>query len=493
MTNVHDSILRDKEACYAVFCAHDTRFDGRLFVGVISTGIYCRPICRVKTPKAENCSFYSSAAAAEAAEFRPCLRCRPELAPGLSLLEAPKRLAEKAAFLMEKDGLFDSDLAELAAKLGITDRHLRRVFMTEFGVSPVQYLQTRRLLLAKNLLTDTELSVSDIALTAGFGSIRRFNDSFKNHYKLTPTELRKKSSNTGVNPNRDITLRLGYRPPYRWEQLLKFLETRAIPGVEAVEDNTYRRTVTMDNGKTKVHGWLSVKNDARKNTLLVTLSPSLLPQLSKLLARVRILFDLDCEPYEIYERLSVMNKLSPGLCVPGTRLPGCFDPFEMAVRAILGQQITVKAARTLAMRLAAAFGKRTIAPYYDLTHVFPSPETICNLPGSIENQLGPLGITGARARSILALAQAMRQGTLTLSPHADVKTEMDRLLALPGIGPWTVQYIAMRALAWPDAFPHTDYGVKKALNGLDEAAILKLSESWRPWRSYATLNLWHSL
>ncbi len=473
--------LPDKKACYAVFSAHDARFDGRLFVGVLSTGIYCRPICRVKTPKAENCLFYSSAAAAEAADFRPCLKCRPELAPGLSSMEASKRLVERAVFLMEKDGLFDSSLAELAEKLGITDRHLRRIFMAEFGVSPIQYLQTRRLLMAKNLLTDTELSISDIAMAAGFGSLRRFNDLFRNHYKLTPTELRRKN----IKASRDITLKLSYRPPYRWEQLLSFLEGRAIPGVESVSDNTYRRTVAQ--------GWLSVTNDSRKNMLLVTLSPSLLPSLAKLLARLRILFDLDCEPCEIYDRLSVMNEFSPGLCIPGTRLPGCFDPFEMAVRAILGQQITVKAARTLAMRLAAAFGEKIITPYSELTHTFPSPKTICDLAAPIEDQLGPLGITGARSRSILALAKSMMQGTLTLSPYADIKTEMDKLLALPGIGPWTAQYIAMRALSWPDAFPHTDYGVKKALNGLSEKEVLKLSDTWRPWRSYATMNLWYSL
>jgi AraC family transcriptional regulator of adaptative response / DNA-3-methyladenine glycosylase II len=491
--NRSNSILGDKDACYAVFCAHDTRFDGRVFVGVMSTGIYCRPVCRVKTPKFEHCSFYGNAAAAEAAGFRPCLKCRPELAPGLSAMDTSKRLAGQAAFRIAKDGLFDRSLANLASSLNVTDRHLRRVFMAEFGISPVQYLQTRRLLLAKSLLTDTRLPVSQVALTAGFGSLRRFNDLFKCHYRLPPTALRKTVSVRKQAVEQEITLRLGYRPPYRWDEILSFLAVRAIPGVESATENVYRRTVSMQSGNTCVRGWMSVQNDSRKNQLLVTFSPSLMPSVSELLARVRVLFDLDCEPLEIYDRLSVMNEFAAGLCVPGTRLPGCFDPFEMAVRAVLGQQITVKAARTLAMRLAVAFGEQAETPYGDLTVFFPSAETVCRLPGRIEDQFGPIGITGMKARSILALGRAMASGSIALSRYADPETEMAKLMALPGIGPWTAQYIAMRGLSWPDAFPHTDYGVKKALRDMPEKEILKISEAWRPWRSYATMNLWRSL
>lgn len=486
-------ILEDKKACYAAFSAHDTRFDGRMFVGVASTGIYCRPICRVKMPKIENCSFYSSAAAAEAAGFRPCLKCRPELAPGSSPADASRRLARKAALMIEEDALSDSSISKLADSLGITDRHLRRIFSSEFGVSPVQYLQTRRLLLTKNLLTDTKLPITDVAFTAGFGSLRRFNDLFKESYKLTPTALRKNKETSDLNTNQDITLRLGYRPPYNWEQLLSFLALRALPGVESVEDNTYRRTVSMQHASTTIYGWLSVENNSQKNMLLLTISPSLIPVISKLLSRIRVLFDLDCEPFEIYDRLSVMNEHITGLCVPGTRLIGCFDPFEMSVRAVLGQQITLKAAKTLAARMATTFGKEIVTPYKDLTYLFPDSKTICNLNAPIEDQLGPIGITKTRARAILALAQALEKGALTLSPYADVQKEIAYLLTLPGIGPWTADYIAMRALNWPDAFLHTDYGVKKALHGMSREKILSISESWRPWRSYAMMNLWYSL
>ena len=252
-------LLLDDKACYAAMQAHDVRFDGRFFCGVSSTGIYCRPICRVKLPKEENCTFFVSAAAAEAAGYRPCLRCRPELAPGLAPVDSVPRLARSAALIMEEDCLTSRKISELAAILGITDRHLRRVFFAEYGVSPVQYLQTQRLLLAKSLLTDTRLTVTDVAMAAGFGSIRRFNDLFKKHYQLTPNKLRKKGRSMEEN-NDGITLSLGYRPPYAWDSLISFLAARAIPGVESVAGDTYRRTVAIKKGETIHYGWISVAN-----------------------------------------------------------------------------------------------------------------------------------------------------------------------------------------------------------------------------------------
>jgi AraC family transcriptional regulator of adaptative response / DNA-3-methyladenine glycosylase II len=486
--------ILDDRICYAAFKAHDSRFDGRFFVGVSSTGVYCRPICRVKIPKAENCSFYVSAAAAESAGFRPCLKCRPELAPGNSPMDSTARIARKAAMAIEEGKLADGSLEELANTLGVTGRHLRRVFAAEYGVSPVQYLQTCKLLLAKNLLTDTDLSVTEAAMLSGFGSIRRFNDLFKTRYKLAPRNLRKPGIRHQPESREGITLFLGYRPPYEWETLLSFLAARIIPGIENVADGGYRRTMAVQ-GENRTHrGWISVTNVPRKNSLAITLSFTLLPVLSKTLSRIRSFFDVNCDPREIFEKLAAMNRLAEGLCVPGIRLPGSFDPFEMAVRALLGQQITVKAARTLAMRFAAAFGESIDTPFEELTRTFPAPETICALAPPIEDRLGPLGITGARARAILSLAQALTQGHIRLSPHvADPAAEMEKLLEMPGFGPWTVQYLAMRTLAWPDAFPHTDHGVKKALHGLDDAEILRLSEAWRPWRSYATIALWNSL
>lgn len=488
-----DSYIADKKTYYAALKAHDTRFDGKFYVAVSSTGIYCRPVCRVKTPKADNCSYYTTAAAAEAAGFRPCLKCRPELAPGLSSIDAVRRIADKAALIIENGCLPDSNLSELAKMLNITDRHLRRVFIAEFGVSPVQYLQTQRLLLAKGLLTDTQLPVTDIALTAGFGSIRRFNDLFIKQYKLTPTQLRREGVQAKVSSKQSITLRLGYRPPYEWAKLLSFLKTREIEGVESISGSVYRRTVTINSGKTYKRGWLSVENDAEKNALSVTVSYSLLPVISKVLARIRILFDVNCEPDEIYEKLSVMNELSAGLCIPGIRLPGAFDAYEAAVRAVLGQQITVQAARTLAGRLVKTLGEKISTPYPELTHTFPTAEKIRDIKNSVTNMLGAAGIISRRAGTILHLAEAMLDGTVTFCQYSDVQTEMEKMMAIPGIGPWTAQYIAMRAFGWPDIILHTDYGVKKALKGMTEKEILQISEKWRPWRSYATINLWNSV
>jgi len=491
LKGTHNHLL-DGSACYAAMLAHDSRFDGRFFCGVSSTGIYCRPICRVKPPKEENCSFFISAAAAEAAGYRPCLRCRPELAPGLAPMDSVTRLARIAALIMEEDLLTDRNIPELAVMLGITDRHLRRVFSAEYGVSPVQYLQTRRLLLAKNLLTDTQLSVTDVAMTAGFGSIRRFNDLFKKRYRLTPGRFRNKDK----GPAKDIdgiTLFLEYRPPYAWNELLSFLEARAIPGVESIAQGTYRRTAAVKKGETVHYGWISVSNMPRRNALSVTVAPTLLPVLPQVLARTRHLFDVDCNPSNVYEKLVTMNRLAPDMCVPGIRLPGCFDPFEISVRAVLGQQITVKAARTLATRLAQVLGREMETPFAELALTFPLPDEIRALKAPIEDHLGPLGITGARARSIHALAEALRTGSITLSPHADPGREMEKLLKLPGFGPWTVHYIAMRALAWPDVFPHTDHGLKKALAGMSPEEMQTLAKTWSPWRSYATITLWNFL
>ncbi len=479
-------------AWYAAFKAKDARFDGRFFVGVASTGIYCRPVCPAKLPREENCAFYESAAAAEQAGYRPCLMCRPELAPGLAPIDATATLARKAAQLLEENCGSGHNMAAYVRRLGYSDRHLRRAFAAAFQVPPIQYLQTCRLLLAKNLLTDTDLPVTDVAMAAGFGSLRRFNDLFKTQYRLSPTALRKQASGR-TGDGGEITLTLGYRPPYRWRQMVGFLAGRAIPGVEAVDDDNYKRTVLYAPGEKPVGGWLRVSHRPGKNALAVTVDAVLLPALPHLLARVRNLFDLHCYPDAIYETLSVMNDARPGLCVPGTRLPGCFEPFEMAVRAVLGQQITVKAANTLAGRLAETYGTPVATGIEGLTHAFPSAHDIAALGGDMADRLGPLGITRKRANTLLLLAQKMASGeidfTLCLRPEA----EIEKLMAIPGIGVWTAQYIAMRAMGWPDAFPHTDHGIRKALAPLSEAEILALAEAWRPWRGYAAINLWNSL
>lgn len=491
-TKAMENLPLDQDACYAAMRAHDPRFDGRFFCGVSSTGIYCRPICRVKLPKRENCTFFPSAAAAETAGYRPCLRCRPELAPGLAPADSSTRIARGTARLIEEDCLSDRTISELAGVMGISDRHLRRVFFAEFGVTPVQYLQTRRLLLAKNLLTDTSLPITEVAMSAGFGSIRRFNDLFRKRYRLAPGRFRSKERE--VEPSADaVTLFLAYRPPYAWDQILSFLGARAVPGVESVSHDSYRRTVALRKRETLHHGWISVSHRAERDAISVTISSELLPVLPQLLARVRQLFDVDCDPLAVQEQLATLNEVDPGLPLPGIRLPGSFDPFESCSRAVLGQQVTVKSARTLAARLAASFGDSIATPFEELTCSFPLPETISALKPPIEDRLGPLGITCARARSILALAQGVASGELRLSYPADPAEVMARLLRLPGVGEWTVQYIAMRVLGWPDAFLASDYGVKKALSALPWRDALKLAETWSPWRSYATVSLWQFL
>ena len=481
------------DSLYAAYKAKDARFDGRFFVGISTTGIYCRPVCRAKQAKAENCSFFSTAAEAEQAGYRPCLLCRPELAPGNAITDAAAALAHRAARMLEGSCGSGQSLGEIAGRLGCTDRHLRRVFTAEYHVSPIQYLQTCRLLLAKNLLTDTNLSVLEVAMAAGFGSLRRFNDLFKKHYHLPPTALRKRRTE-GRRQSCNITLTLGYRPPYRFEEMLRFLAGRAIPGVEVIKDGEYWRTVYLADAEGKpVYGWLCVGHQPKKNALAVTVSETLLPVLAQILSKVRSMFDLYCDPEAVYETLAAMNDIRPDLCISGTRLPGCFHAFEMAVRAILGQQITVKAAGTLAARLVAAYGMAVETDVSGLTHVFPTPQNILELGEPIEKHLGPLGVIASRAKAIYQLAQELEDGSIDLDFCTEPEAEMKKLMAIPGIGKWTAQYIAMRTMGWPDAFLETDAGVKKALAFYSAKELLQIAEAWRPWRSYATISLWNSL
>lgn len=478
---------------YAAFRAKDARFDGRFFVGISTTGIYCRPVCRARPPKPENCTFYPTAAEAEQAGYRPCLLCRPELAPGASVTDATAGLARRAARMLEEGCGSGQGLEETARRLGCTARHLRRAFAAEYHVSPVRYLQTCRLLLAKNLLTDTDLSVLAVAMAAGFGSLRRFNALFKKHYGLVPTALRKRVPQERKRSGL-IVLALGYRPPYRWDDMLNFLARRAIAGVEVVKDDEYLRTVRLKDAEGgPVFGWIRVGHRPKRNTLSVGVSETLLPVLPQVLARVRHLFDLYCEPNAVYEALQDMNAVSPGLCVLGTRVPGCFDAFEMAVRAVLGQQITVKAAGTLASRVVEAYGAPVQTGVEGLTRTFPLPEDVLALGDAVADRLGALGVTAARSHTICALARALSRGEIDLGLCARPEAEIGKLMGIRGIGSWTAQYIAMRAMEWPDAFLETDAGVKRALPSRTPRELLKMAEAWRPWRSYATVNLWNAL
>ncbi|MCC7483469.1 MAG: helix-turn-helix domain-containing protein [Burkholderiales bacterium] len=476
-------MLLAPDHCYQALTARDPRFDGRFFVGVSSTGIYCRPVCTVRVPKRQNCTFYPSAAAAELAGYRPCLRCRPELAPGNAAIDASARLAQQAASLIEDGLLAEVSVEALAARLGVTGRHVRRVFAAEFGVSPVQFAQTQRLLLAKRLLHDSALPATEVALASGFGSVRRFNALFKQRYRLTPGALRR----APVTPSRGDALgfELAYRPPLDWDGVCGFLGARAIEGVEAIERGAYVRSIAVGSGATSCRGWLAVAPAAGRPALRVALSPSLARGVSVLLARVKKVFDLALDPQAIAVALGPLARGRPGL-----RLPGAFDGFEVAVRAVLGQQITVEAARTLAGRFVAAFGEPVDTPFAGIRYLFPGAQRIAGLtPPEIARH----GVIAARARSIIALARSVAAGELTLSPGAPVNDTLARLRAVPGVGDWTAQYIAMRALSWPDAFPASDHGVLKALKEKNPRRALARAEGWRPWRAYAVIHLWKSL
>ncbi len=475
----------DPHTCYRALRARDARFDGRFFVAVSSTRIYCRPVCTVKPPRRENCRFYPSAAAAESAGYRPCLRCRPELAPGNASVDATRRVAQAAASLIEDRALDADGLEAVAARLGITDRHLRRAFGAEFGVSPVEFAQTQRLLLAKRLLTDTALPVTEVAFASGFGSLRRFNALFRERYRLQPTQLRRRMRAQAAAGADALQFELAFRPPYDWPALAGFLGARAIAGVEAVEDGAYRRTARVELDGKEHRGWIEAALSPKKPALRIAVSASLARVLPPVLSRVKALMDLSCNPVEIAQALGDLGARHPGM-----RVPGAFDGFEVAVRAILGQQISVAGARTLAGRFAEAFGDPLETPFESLRTLFPTADRVAQVS---EQRIGRIGLPAARARTILALARAVARGEVVLVPNADIEATLERLRALPGIGEWTAQYIALRALAWPDAFPHTDYGVMKALKLTDPKRVLAAAERWRPWRAYAVMHLWQSL
>jgi AraC family transcriptional regulator of adaptative response / DNA-3-methyladenine glycosylase II len=481
------SIMRamrlDPTTCYRALRARDARFDGRFFVAVSSTRIYCRPVCTVRAPRRENCRYYPSAAAAEAAGYRPCLRCRPELAPGNATIDAVQRTARAAARLIEEGTVNEAGVEAAARRLGITDRHLRRAFQVEFGVSPVAFAQTQRLLLAKQLLTDTRMPVTQVAFASGFGSVRRFNTLFVQRYRLRPRELRK-AALPGATGDA-LAFELGYRPPYDWPAIADFLGARAVAGVEACDGAAYRRTVRVAAGGKWHAGWIEVAPLEKRPALRVRVAASLGKALPPVLARVKSLMDLSCHPHEVARALGPLAARRPGV-----RVPGAFDGFEIAVRAILGQQVSVAAARTLAGRLAEAFGDPVETPFDSLNTVFPTPGRIAALP---YRRIARLGVPAARARTIIALARAVAAGEIELAPGADVEAALAKLRALPGVGEWTAQYIALRALGWPDAFPHTDYGVMKALKLTDPKRVLAAAEAWRPWRAYAVMHLWQSL
>ena len=483
----------DDRAAYQVLTARDARFDGRLFVGVTSTGIYCRPICRVRTPMQRNCRFFDTPAQAEAAAFRPCMKCRPEIAPGAGLpwtvMDASRTLARQAADALDAQaaGGESPGLEALAARLGVSDRHLRRIFQAEHGVTPVQYVQTRRLLLAKQLLTDTSMAVSQVALASGFRSLRRFNAAFVGNYRMSPSRLRGDADETPPSDATALTVKLAYRAPYDTDALLRFIAQRAIPGIEAVEGRRIRRSMRAGTVAAE-SGWIEAEFSGTAPIVLLRFAPGLGPASGRVVAAARRWLDLDAVPHAIDAVLADL----PG--APGLRLPGSLDAFELAIRAVLGQQVTVAAARTLARRIVERFGAPQRTPWPDVTRTFPSPTDLADAEAS---QIGELGIIRTRAAAIVAIARGWADIEPLLAPRARAEPLIERLCALPGIGPWTAHYIAMRALGWPDAFPPNDVAVLKAMklrfDTPSQRAAEARAQAWQPWRAYAVLRLWNSL
>jgi AraC family transcriptional regulator of adaptative response / DNA-3-methyladenine glycosylase II len=456
----------DYKACERARLARDPRFDGRFFIGVTSTKIYCRPICPAPEALAKNVRYYPSAAAAAEAGFRPCLRCRPEASPGTPAWLGTSSTVSRALKLIGESALDDGGVDDLADRLGIGSRHLRRLFLQYLGATPVAVAQTRRVHFAKKLIDETDLSMTQIAMAAGFGSIRRFNATFQNLYARAPRDLRKTRANqTTASASGDYVFRLGYRPPYHFKAILEFLATRAIPGVETVNDGVYRRTIFVDGRA----GTIAVRQ-ASGNYLELQIRYPDPAALFRIVERVRAIFDIGADPAAIAGRLQTDSRLKPVLrAFPGLRVPGCWDPFEMSVRAVLGQQVSVKGASTLAGRVAAAFGT-----HVDNGIVFPSADKLADA------DLSQIGLTRQRATTISNLAQSVATGQ-TRFDAAIAPEEFERKFTeLPGIGAWTAQYIAMR-LGEPDAFPASDLYLKRA--GGD-------SEAWRPWRAYAAMYIW---
>ena len=475
----------DAELCYRALRARDRRFDGRFFVGVRSTGVYCRPVCPARTPRRENCTFHRCAAAAQEAGFRPCLRCRPETAPGTPAWIGSSALVARALRLIASGALDDGSLPELAERLGVGERHLRRLFREHLGASPQAVAQTRRLLFAKRLLRETELPITQLALASGFRSHRRFHAAVVDAFGCAPRELRRPRT-PRTEPG--LELRFAYRPPFDWDGLLAFLGPRTVAGVECISEGRYWRTFDEDGAC----GVVEVAPDPRRDELRVRVHADESAPLIRIGERVRRLFDVAADPAAIGAELRRDVRLRRLLRArPGVRVPGAWDPFEIAVRAVLGQQVTVQGARTLAGRLVARLGRvvpgRPETPP-SLTHAFPEAAAVADA------DLRGLGLTGARERALRAVATAVRDARVVLDGSVDPAEARAALEALPGIGPWTSRYVAMRALGETDAFPDGDLGLRRALGApsapASAAALRRASERWRPWRAYAAILLW---
>ncbi len=461
--------------------SRDPRFDGRFFIAVTSTRIYCRPVCPVPSPKPANVRYYATAAAAAEAGYRPCLRCRPETAPGTPAWLGTSAVVQRALRMIAGGALDEASVEALAARLGIGPRHLHRLFVQHVGATPITVAQTRRLHFAKHLLDETRLPITQIALAAGYGSLRRFNDAFRETYRRAPRELRReRHAATGA----DVVLTLAYRPPYDWGFVHDFLATRALPGVEQVGDHGYARTIAVAGG----HAVVDVRPAARAHALELRVHGAPAAALFGIASTARRAFDLAADPARIAAALR-SDALLGALVrrAPGLRIPGAWDGFECAVRAVLGQQVTVSAGRTLAARLVQRLGTPIETGAPGLTHLFPTPAAIAGA------DLAGLGLPGGRMLALAALARATVEGRVDFEAPAEELTAA--LVALPGIGPWTAAYVALRALGEPDAFLAGDLVLRQVAGGsvpMSERALAARAEAWRPWRAYAVLHLWRA-
>lgn len=480
----HAARIPDARTCEQARLSRDARFDGLFFVAVKSTRIYCRPMCPAPSPKPANVSYYGHAAAAEAAGYRPCLRCRPELAPGDGAWRRGDAVVARALKLIDQGVLAEQPLSVLAERVGIGERQLRRLFVDRLGAAPIGVHGTRRLLFAKQLLTETTLPITEVALASGFGSLRRFNTTFRDAYRMAPRDLRR---HPVASAEDRLTLRLGYRPPYDFAAMLDFLRGRALPGVEAVDERSYARVI----GPIATPGWLRVSAwPDGEHALKLELHGTASSRLLEIVNRLRRMFDLDADPNAIAAALKGDPRLRPLLRKrPGLRLPSGWDGFEIAMRAIIGQQVSVAAARTFTARLAREFGEvlpTAFAP--GLQHLFPTPEAIADA------DLARIGLTRTRADTLRTVARALLDGRVDFNGERTLDDFVARWVALPGIGPWTAHYIAMRALGHPDAFPADDLVLQKAVptdgTRMTAKALSARAEAWRPWRAYAVIQLW---
>lgn len=481
--------LPPHEVCYRALQSRDTRFDGLIFVGITSTGIYCRPICPARTAKVEHCRFFGSAAAAQDAGFRPCLRCRPETAPDLASWRGTSNSVSRALALIA-EGALDGEgnsVEKLAERLGLGERQLRRLFLQHLGASPTSVAQTRRVLFAKQLIHETRMPMTEVAMAAGFGSLRRFNETFRDLFHRPPSALRRKSAAKPEEKN--VALRLRYRPPYDWDNMLNFLRARAIAGVEVVDGDRYLRTVEIDGAM----GSIEVTHLPDRQSLSVSIRFPDVRLLPAIVARVRRLFDLGADIETIDNHLSGDPVLAALVAQrPGLRAPGGWDGLELAVRAVLGQQITVVAARRLAGQLVAIHGRavpKSFLIHPDLSHAFPTAKRLASA-----SSLG-LAMPAARSSALKAVAEAAHTDPNLFRPFGNIEETVARLKTIRGIGEWTAQYIALRAIREMDAFPATDVGLLRSISSMDgekttTADLLNRAESWRPWRAYAAQHLW---